>query len=218
MKKFNPWIAIFLMFLFIMPLSIGVYLPIDKWAQIIYKDCIGEKMMFVDCSVSSVKCGVLGREVKKEDYKPGFDFLNNISQLFKQCNIKNIKYSWDCKYSSKEINLELIKSILNEINLKNSNTLNIINSGGLSRDLQCGDHFFIVQGNEYFWDGKSLVEFVKEGPVNITKQEITNNLSLFGINLISNGGITIIGVSIIGIGGISVIAVAIFLIKNYWKK
>lgn len=71
-------------------------------------------------------------------------------------------------------------------------------------------HTFKVDSNyNPLWDGKRV-----SCPSNVTKvtENITNNLTILGVSLISNGGITIIGFTVISIVEFTVLGLGIYFI------
>jgi len=72
-------------------------------------------------------------------------------------------------------------------------------------DLETQAHSFRVDSTyNPIWDGKKI-----SCPSEITN--ITNNWTVFGLTLVSNGGLTIIGITIFGIGGITFIGFGILI-------
>jgi len=75
----------------------------------------------------------------------------------------------------------------------------------------CGNKVLDINGDEYFWGGE-LIE--------VPKVENTYTLTLLGLSLIQNGGVTIIGWTFFGIsilGGFSLISIGSLFIPRVRK-
>jgi hypothetical protein len=65
----------------------------------------------------------------------------------------------------------------------------------------CNDYYLRVNDGRYYWRGVEVT-----CPTNITK-EYFNDFTLFGFNIISNGGFTAIGFTLISLGGLTFIGI-----------
>jgi len=77
---------------------------------------------------------------------------------------------------------------------------------------RCDDYYLRVNDNRYYWRGIEVT-----CPTNITK-EYFRDFTLFGVNMISNGGLTIIGFTIVGIGGITLLGIGIVISFSFIIK
>ena len=72
-------------------------------------------------------------------------------------------------------------------------------------DMKRQTHSFVLDSAfNPIWDGKRVL-----CPPRVTN--VTNNWTVFGLNLVSNGGLTIIGITIFGIGSITLIGIGILI-------
>ena len=72
-------------------------------------------------------------------------------------------------------------------------------------DMKIQTHsFFLDSAFNLMWDGKRV-----SCPPEVTN--ITNNWTVFGLNIVSNGGLTIVGITVLGLGGITLIGIGILI-------
>jgi len=95
-------------------------------------------------------------------------------------------------------------------------SLEVISDG---RDiLKCNNNILDISGTDYLWNNQRI-ELPKNTVVNIDKFS-QNNITLFGISLMSNGGLTVFSFTLFGFsifGGISFLVLSIKFIKFIFR-
>ncbi|MBU1046451.1 hypothetical protein KKH36_01565 [Patescibacteria group bacterium] len=178
----------------------------------IYNDCKDQKINLRSNSTLGI---LLVEYFNIEKITPDLEF---ISIEPKQTNINTViewisRYKPYATYINYPENPQLYEG-LNKLGYKStqgkefsfySDGLNIFNCGGKNMD---------INGTQYFWD-KELIELPK------IENYYDNNYTLFGLNIIQNGGITIFGITILSfsiVGGLTFLSIGSLLIPFIRKK
>lgn len=176
---------------------------INLLSQTIYTDCHGEKLILKDESLLDLRGGMQLKTLKQDVFE-NYDIviIKEIIEIFDSIGkfpyflvINGEKTFVDNTIST--ISLQLADGTSREIPFDGRSIL------------RCGSHTLDINGTDYYWDNKKI-----ELPKNIYNQ---NNFSLFGVSLISNGGLTIFSFTLFGFSLLGGITLFVIIVK-YSKR
>ncbi|MCK5475326.1 MAG: hypothetical protein KAI71_01945 [Candidatus Pacebacteria bacterium] len=177
----------------------------------VYKDCKGENITVKDVDITDFKCSE--SHICLIDLRSELTLFQVQEKITKWPNynakiIKEFLEIFSSVEPYKKFTLVGDKKMFNQTFLPNE-TLNWTNYKGEKyvfykegdNLLKCNNHVLDINGTDYYWDNEKVVL-------------PRNNFVLFGINLVSIGGITVFGFSLLEIFSFTILTIIIVRIKR----